>query len=170
MFGDYAVKNQLKAVLGLWALIGLGLGLTPVLLGLLGPSGAVLGGIGAGIALASGPIIGGLLGLDLSTKMPGETGPIAVVSGVVNYVGFVVMVVVFGVLLMAQSGGGGGTGLGNLIGPLILTGIPVAITAGGATAIGGYVDYPATREEAEAQEPPTPAPRGPAPQQPQGPQ
>lgn len=170
-FGDYGVQNQIKAVTGLWALIGLGLGLTPVLLGLLGPGGAILGGVGAGIALASGPIIGGLLGLSLSNKMPGEPGPIAVVSAAVNYAGFVVMVVLFGVLLMIQSGGaGGGTGLGNLIGPLLLTGIPVAITAGGATALGRYVDYPATREEAEAQEPPAPAPRGPAPRQPQGPQ
>lgn len=161
-FGDYAVKNQIKAVVGLWALIGLGLGLTPVLLGLLGPGGGVgagLGGlIGFGLALGAGPIVSGLVGLSLSNKLPVDAGPAGVVSGVTNYVGFVVMVLVFGILMMIQasgSGAGGGGQLGQVIAPLLLTGIPVAVTAGGVTALGQKVNYPATREEAEAQEPPT---------------
>jgi len=171
-FGDYAVKNQIKAVVGVWALIGFGIGLTPILLGMLGPAGMIGSVIGAGLALATGPVIGGLVGLSLSNKLPADAGPAAVVSAVANYVGFVLMVIVLGILLTIQSSGsgtgaGGGMQLGQLIGPLVLTGIPVAIAAGGATALGHRVSYPATREEAEAQEPPArPPPRG----QPQSPQ
>jgi hypothetical protein len=164
-FGEYPVRNQIKAVLGLWALIGLGLGLTPVLLGALGPGGAMVGGmVGFGLAFGAGPLIGGVVGLALSNKLPIDTGPAGVVSGVANYVGFVVMVLVFGIIFMIQTsgtGGGGGGQLGQVVVPLLVSGVPVAITAGGATALGKKVNYPATRAQAEAQEPPSrPGPRG----------
>lgn len=162
-FGEYAVKQQLKAVVGTWALIGLGLGLTPVLLiGLLGPSGAIAS-FGAATAFGTGPVIGGLIGLSLANKLPVDVVPGAIVSGVTNVLGFVVMALVFAILLTLQGGGAAGTAggqLGDLIAPLILTAIPVGITAGAVTALGRKVDFPASRDEAADQEPPAPrAPR-----------
>lgn len=183
-FGDYAVQNQIKAVVGLWALVGLGVGLLPVLMGLASPLGLVLGA-GVLVALAIGPVVAGLVGLSLSSRLPVGTLESGVVSGVVNYVGYLVMVLLAGILASVSVGGGGtggvggggfggigAPGIGQLIAPVLIGGLAVGIVAGLATALGQYVDYPATSEEAADQEPPArPAPRGgPGPQQPQGPQ
>jgi uncharacterized integral membrane protein len=171
-FGDYAVKSQIKAILETWVLIGFGRGFTAVFLGAMGGRAAgVLGPASVpSFAVAAGPIVAGVFGLSLANKLPVETTPGAFVSAATNYAGFLLAALIAVFLAETQTGAFSTIQPGQLIVPIIVAGLLVAVTAGLVTALGRKVDYPATREEAEAQEPPAPAPQPGHAQQPQQPQ
>jgi hypothetical protein len=103
-----------------------------------------------------GPVLAGVFGLSVSNKLPTGSTEAAVVSGVINYVGFLLLAILTLLFAIAgmPGGGGGGGGVGNFLVPLIVAGIPSGIVGGLVTALGRKVTYPATREQAEAQEPP----------------
>jgi hypothetical protein len=144
-------KSQLTFTIGLFAVIGVGFGLTGiVILALVAGGGSgVGGGILAGIFLISllvvllltGSIVGAFCGLRVAERLRGNARTTYLTSFVGTAVGYVVMVAIAVVLIGLTAGGGGGqTGGGggffnivNLLVPLIVLAIPVGLTGVGSS-------------------------------------
>ncbi len=147
-------KSQLTFVIGLFAVIGVGFGLTGiVVIRLIAGSGE---GIGAQILTAvflvsllvvlllSGSIIGAVSGLRIADRLDETARTVYLTSFVGTAVGYFVMVIVAAVLIGLVVGGGGdgaaaSSGSGNLFGildlviPLVVLAIPVGLTGVGAS-------------------------------------
>lgn len=142
-------KAQLTLVVGLFAVIGVGFGLTGIVAIEFIASSATGGQfIGAflliplfAILLFTGPIIGAFSGLRVADRLEETTNTIYLTSFVGTAVGYFVMVIISVLLvsLIIGSGGetaGSGGNLFNLIDllvPLLLLAIPVGVTGLGSS-------------------------------------
>lgn len=147
-------KAQLKYTLALFALVGVGLGLT----GYLGVD-QVAGGDGSGqlmsamlavtalgVALFVGPVVAVFTGLRISDRMRQTDRAVYVTSFVGNAAGYLVMVVITVVLLASSLSGTGGSAsggsfeLGELFVPMILLSIPSGLVGLGSTYLDRETD------------------------------
>lgn len=144
------VTSRLKTMIGSYALVGAGVGLSGyVFLGqLLGGSGgsspsitgAMVGLLVALSLLVSTMVlgigIGVIFGLYYGDEFPVDLQTSAVATGLGSYAGFVVMTLITVLLVGAQVSGAGGDGggisisLGDQFLPLLLSGIPAGLVGG----------------------------------------
>ncbi|WP_231190166.1 hypothetical protein [Haladaptatus sp. DYF46] len=141
-------RAQLEFIIGLFAVIGAGFGLTGVVAiqMVAGGNSGIGGQILAGIFLISllvvllliGPIVGGFGGLRVAEQLAEGRHTVYLTSFVGNAVGYVVMVIVSALLIgLFAGGGGGGSGspfsITDLLIPLIILALPVGLTGVGAS-------------------------------------
>lgn len=144
------VTSRLKTMVGTYALIGSGVGLTGyVFIGQLlsGSSGSGPNVVGAMLALLVGLSLlvsvmvlgigtGAIFGLYYGDDFPVDLQTSAVATGLGTYAGFVLMSLITVVLVGAQvtSGGGDSGGISLSVGkqfiPLLLSGIPAGLVGG----------------------------------------
>lgn len=141
-------KSQLTLVIGLFAVIGVGFGLTGIV-AVEFVAGSTTGGqfVGAlllislfAVLLFTGPIAGAFSGLRVADRLNENAGTVYLTSFVATAVGYFVMVVVSVLLLGLVVGGGDATTGGgslfdllDLVIPLVLLAIPVGITGLGSS-------------------------------------
>lgn len=151
--------TEIKWVVGVYAVIGAGIGIIGALgQGLAGSggggggfAGAFIGALIAGMVITSlgsiGPIISAILGLQVADRLREEYDDIRhrkvlAAVGVSNGVGFLVMALIGGVLIGAVAGGG----LGTILISSIIGAAPVGLVAVGAVYVrDNYGTPPAAR-------------------------
>ena len=140
-----AGQSVVKYVVGIFAIVGVGIGLTAVLANsLLGDaSSGYLGGIivlmAFGVAVFGGSILAAVIGLQDFLQIGEVDSQTYVLAFASNAAGFVVMgiiVAIFVSIAMGSGGGAGGTGggdLGNYIVSAIVMAIPAGLVGAGVT-------------------------------------
>lgn len=171
-----AAKSQLKYVIGLFALVGAGYGVTGILiLKLLGGGGSVGARLLTGlfslalvlVVLSIGPVIAVYTGLNAADGLYQEPRTAYLTSFVSDFVGYFVMVLIAVLLIGVAAGGGGAaqtdqgqfggggtaadTGgnpvdIVNLLVPMILLSIPVGLVGVGSS----YLHRPTDSEESKS--------------------
>lgn len=145
-------KSQLTFVIGLFGVVGVGFGLTGlIILALIAGGGNDAGGAFIAafflisllvVVLLTGPILGAFSGLRVAARLDGSSATY-LTSFVSTAVGYVVMVVIAALLIGVVAGGGGGgttTGGGGanpfdiagLLVPLVALAVPVGLTGLGS--------------------------------------
>lgn len=136
LVGSAGARRSTWLVLGVWAVIGVGMGLAPVAIGLVAPNASVgTWSNSLGLLTSAGPIVGGVIGLVLAVAVPLEPVRGAVVSLGANGVGFALFVVVFIAILVLAAGASVAVSVEALLTATLVAAVPVAITAGAATGI-----------------------------------
>lgn len=147
-------KSQLTVVIGLFAVIGVGFGLTGIVtVEMIAGSGDDIGARFLTavflvsllvVLLLTGSIVGAVSGLRIADRLDENARTVYLTSFVGTAVGYFVMVVIAVVLIGLVSGGGGdgaaaSGGGGNLFGildlviPLVVLAVPVGLTGLGAS-------------------------------------
>jgi hypothetical protein len=139
-------KSLLTFTIGLFAVIGVGFGLTGIVIlalvagGGSGPGGAILAGIFLVsllvVLLLTGSIVGAFCGLRVAERLRNGARTVYLTSFVGTAVGYVVMVAIAVVLIGLTAGGGGGSSFFNIVNlviPLIVLALPVGLTGVGSS-------------------------------------
>lgn len=130
-------RRPLFLIIGVWCAIGAGMGLTPVVVGLVAPTATLqTWSTSVGLLTSASPIVGALLGVTLAVAVPFEPLRGGIVSLVANAVGFALFVLIFVAILLLAAGASVAVSVEALLTATLVAGLPVGITAGGATAIG----------------------------------
>lgn len=149
VLADEENQGLVKYLVGVFAIIGVGFGLTGafgVRLLTDGESAEVGAAFLAltvfGVMFFSGPILGAIAGLRVgdSIEEVREAAITAAAGGFVGYIVMVVLAVILAVLFFPSGDGGGGGGgspfqLGDVLVPLIVMAIPVAVVAAGVVYV-----------------------------------
>ena len=153
-----AAKNQMKYIIGIFSLVGVGFGITGFLVlqlvaGSGGTSSQIFAAIFAlsllGIVLLLGPVIAVYSSLNTANGFYHDARTTYLASFVSNFAGYLIMVVIAVLLIGAALGGGGSAGsgttteqttstgdtfdLGSLAIPMIALAIPVGLVGVGST-------------------------------------
>ncbi|MFB6083218.1 MAG: hypothetical protein ABEJ94_03110 [Halorientalis sp.] len=132
---------MIKYVVGIFAVVGVGIGLTAVLANaLLNVGTGFLGGVvvlmAFGVAVFGGSILAAVIGLQDFLQIGEVDNQTYVLAFASNAAGFLVMgiiVAIFVSIAMGSGGGAGGGGLGNYIVGAIIMAIPAGLVAAGIT-------------------------------------
>lgn len=143
------VQREIKYITGVFAIIGLGYGLTAfIAIDQMGGGGdtdvilrAFLGIVMLGFALMSGTVVSTIVGFRLRTRLAGPSRTQYVTGFVGNAVGYIAMTVITVLFISASIDGSGSgsrsssagslTNLGDLLVPLVLLSIPVGLVCAG---------------------------------------
>jgi len=147
---DELDTGELTYIIGVFGLVGAGIGLIGVLGPLFGSTlvkaavKAVVALAGISVVVAGGPLIGVLTGLGTDDRMNDRGRPVFLTAGASGTVGHFLMMVVAILLLSigidsSGSGGGAGSGAGNILNsfgdfllPLVLIAVATGLVSAGA--------------------------------------
>lgn len=141
IFSKPNTKNQLKAVVVLYAAVGVGIGISVFMLmqsvqsG--GFGGSIIGFAGVVSAAVVGPALGGPIGLHVTSTLRGEekTDMIFATAGVGAFGGHVLMLIIASIIIFTAASSTSGS-LGEVFVPIIIGGLGAAVAAVGSAYAG----------------------------------